>query len=135
MMALGQLDAIERLGQRADLIDFDQDAVRGPLGDAFLEPLDVGREQVIADELDFVAEFLGELLPAGPVVLGQAVLDGTDRPLGAEHFPQVDHFVGTGHAILLALEEAVAVLLQLFRFVEEFGAGRVEGVDHVLAGL
>ena len=39
----------------------------------------VGDEQVVADELDLAAEFRGQLLPAGPVVLGQAVLDRADR--------------------------------------------------------
>ena len=43
------------------------------------EPLGVGDEQVVADELHAVAELLGERGPAVPVVLGHAVLDRDDR--------------------------------------------------------
>ena len=43
------------------------------------QALDVGDEQVVADELDLVAQLFGQQLPAVPVVLGQAVLDGDDR--------------------------------------------------------
>ena len=48
-------------------------------GDAALEPLDVGDEQVVADDLDLVAELVGQRLPAVPVVLVERVLDGDDR--------------------------------------------------------
>ena len=54
-VAMGQLDGVDRLGQRADLVDLDEDAVGDPLVDAALQPLDVGDEQVVADELHAVA--------------------------------------------------------------------------------
>ena len=80
--ALGHLDGVEGLGQRADLVDLDQDAVgdarsRCPARSRF----GVGDEQVVADELDLVAELVGQQLPAVPVVLGAAVLDRDDRVL------------------------------------------------------
>ena len=40
----------------ADLVHLDQQRVRRPLVDAALQPLDVGDEQVVADDLDLVAE-------------------------------------------------------------------------------
>ena len=52
-----------------------------PFFDALGQPLDVGDEQVVADELELVAELLGQLGPAVPVVLGQAVFDADDRVL------------------------------------------------------
>ena len=49
--ALGHLDRGEGLGQRADLVDLDQDRVGDALVDAFLQDLGVGDEQVVADQL------------------------------------------------------------------------------------
>ena len=73
-----------------------------------LQPLGVGHEQVVADELHLAAELRGQLLPAVPVVLGQAVLDRADRLLVAQLLPQVDHLVGRDDPVRVALEEAVA---------------------------
>ena len=42
---------------------------------------DVGDEQIVADELDLVAELVGQLLPAVPIVFGAAVFDGDDRDI------------------------------------------------------
>ncbi len=42
----------------------------------------VGDEQVVADDLDRVAELLGHRDPAVPVLLGQRVLDRDDRVVG-----------------------------------------------------
>ena len=44
-------------------------ALAEPLVDAALQPLEVGDEQVVADDLDPVAERRGHRLPAVPVVL------------------------------------------------------------------
>ena len=55
-VALRELDRVERLGQRSDLVDLDQDRVGDPLADAALQELDVGDEEVVADELEAVAE-------------------------------------------------------------------------------
>ena len=71
----------QRLGQRADLIHFDQDGVGDVFVDAAAEQFFVGRKQVVADQLHLVAEPGGELLPAGPIVFGQAVFDARDRKL------------------------------------------------------
>ena len=76
---MGQVDGVERLGQRADLVHLDQEGVGGALVDAAREPLRVGDEQVVADDLDPVVRALGQRCPAGPVVLGERVLDRDDR--------------------------------------------------------
>ena len=44
-----------------------------------VEPLRVGHEQIVADELDLVADQVGQRLPALEIVLGHAVLDREDR--------------------------------------------------------
>ena len=54
--AAGQFDGFEGLGDGADLVDLDQDGVGDLLLDSLLEALGVGDEEVVADELDLVAE-------------------------------------------------------------------------------
>ena len=54
---------------------FTSTAFATPRVDALAQDLRVGDEQVVADELDPAAERVGQLLPAVPVALGQAVLD------------------------------------------------------------
>src|SRR5581483_8093278 len=134
-IAAGEFDGVERLGQGADLVDLDEDAVTGSLADAVLQALGVGDEQIVADELDLVAQLAREFRPAVPVVLGQAVLDGANGPGLAVFLPQVDHLVGGGDVIGLALEEAVACLALLLGFVEEFGGGGIESEEDVFAEL
>ena len=86
-------DGVQRLGQGADLVELDQDGVRGALADALGQALRVGDEEVVADELDVAAELGVELPPAGPVVLRQAVLDADDGVLGAPALPVGDQLL------------------------------------------
>ena len=51
-VAGGELDGVEGLGERADLVDLDEDRVGRAGVDAAGEPLGVGDEEVVADELD-----------------------------------------------------------------------------------
>ena len=55
-----------------------------PSVDPPLQPLDVGHEDVVADQLDAVAELVGQRLPALRIVLGHAVLDRRDRVIGGQ---------------------------------------------------
>ena len=89
----GQRDRLDRLGQRPDLVELDEDRVRAAFLDAATDPIRVGHEQVVADELDRAAEPLGQPPPAGPVVLGQAVLERDDRVARGPVGPQVDQLV------------------------------------------
>ena len=98
-----------------------------PFGKAF----GIGNEQVVADKLDFVAEFIGQLLPAVPVVFRQAVFKGNYRILST-HFAQ---------CLTIASDETLFLgsdLKKLYmpRFsVEHLGGGRVKGDSDILAGL
>ena len=58
------------------------------------EPLDVGHEEVVADQLDALAQALGEQPPAVPVVLGHAVLERDDRVAAAQVLPAADELLG-----------------------------------------
>ena len=126
---LGGLDGLERLGERADLVDLDQDRVGGTQLNALLEALGVGDEQVVAYELHLIANATGELDPAVPVLLGHAVLDGDDGIGVDELLPVIDH-LGTRVLHALALE-----LIHTGLGVVELGGRRVHGVHEVDAGL
>ena len=87
-------DRVECLAHRADLVHLDQHRVSDPPTDRFVNEFGVGDKQVITDDLDAVAEAIGEHAPAVPVVFGEAVLDRPDRiPL---------------HHLAVALDELVA---------------------------
>src|SRR5262245_56336528 len=117
-VALGQLNGVQRFAERADLVHLDENAVPGLLVDASLQPLDIGNEQVVANQLDLAAQLDRQLSPAVPVVLRQAILNRADRVPGAELLPQVDHLVRAGDAVWLALEETVPGLALLLSLVE-----------------
>ena len=94
--------------------------------DAALQPLGVRDEEVVADELDRVADPVGQRLPAVPVLLVHAVLDREDRVAAGEVGPVAGHLVGRERAALV-LEDVAAAL-------EDLARGRVERDDEVLAG-
>ena len=76
------LDRGERLGQRADLVDLDQDRV----GDLLRRCPPAGSSVLVTNRSSptsctLLAEPLGQQLPAVPVALGHAVLDRDDRIL------------------------------------------------------
>ena len=75
----GHLDRVKRLAEAADLVDLDEHAVGNALGNPAPQSLDVGHEQVIADQLNPVARQLAQARPAVPIVFGHAVLDRADR--------------------------------------------------------
>ena len=65
-------------------------ALAMPFFDAARETHRVGDEEVVADELHAAAELGGEQLPAFPVVLGEAVLDGDDGVFRAQRVVDAD---------------------------------------------
>ena len=64
------------------------------LVNSLLQELHVGHEQIVADELNLVAELLRQFFPAGPIVLRATVFDGDDRKLRAQLGVVIDQFVG-----------------------------------------
>src|SRR4051794_20372460 len=69
-----ELDRLERLGQRPDLVHLHEDRVRDARIDAALQDFRIRHEHVVADELDARAEPLRQGAPGVPVVLRDAVL-------------------------------------------------------------
>jgi len=54
---MGQLDGRNRLGQRADLVDLDENAIGDVLVDAAPASARCCHEQIVADELDLLPSF------------------------------------------------------------------------------
>ena len=76
---MGKTNRLKRFGQRANLIDLDQNAVRRFLFDAALQPHRIGDKQIIPDQLYIRAYFRGQRGPTSPIFLSHAVLDRLDR--------------------------------------------------------
>ena len=66
-------NGIHGLRQRADLIHFDQYGVTNSRFDTLLQPLGIGNKQIVADQLHFTAQSLGQHRPAFPVSLSHTV--------------------------------------------------------------
>ena len=75
---------VEGLGERADLVHLDEESIRSGLVDASLEARWVRDEEVVADDLDTVADGAREVNPPGPVVLRHRILDRYKREVSEE---------------------------------------------------
>ena len=74
-MAVSHLDSVECFGERANLVNLDEDRVAAAHFDTLAQVVYVGNEEVVAHELNLVADSSGKFLPAFPVVLDHAVFD------------------------------------------------------------
>lgn len=80
------LDCSQSFGQRTDLVEFDQDGVSDAFFDTFFQDLGVGYEQIVTNQLDFVAQNFGLVCETVPVRLVQTVFDRNDRVLFGQFF-------------------------------------------------
>ena len=120
------LDRGQRFGQRADLVDLDQDRIGDAVFDAVGQPRHVGDENIVADELAFLADFLRQHLPARGIVLGHAVFDRHDRIALGQFGEIIDLLLDrAGLALAFVLIGAV---------VEEFARRRIERQHDIFAG-
>src|SRR6218665_99681 len=111
--ALGHFYRGKGFGQRADLVDLDQDRVGDALVYALLEEPGVGHEQVVAHQLHLVAQALAQLLPAVLVAFVHAVFDADDGVFvnpGGQH---VDPLGGAELQAAFAVQHVQAVLAEL----------------------
>ena len=120
---LAGLDRVQRLGNRADLVDLDQDGIRRLHVDALLEAYRIGDEEVVADDLHLLAERLGQLDVTFPVALVETVFDRDDRVLLAPVAVHLDHVVVAEQLVRVRLPELVTLAVA---FVEELGGSAVE---------
>ena len=87
------------------MVYFNQNSVCYALFNALNQTLFVGNKQVVANQLNFFAQLLGELLPTIPVILSHTVFDGDDRIFLAQACQIINHFFAghfyafTGHFV------------------------------------
>ncbi len=122
---MGDFDGFQRFAQRADLVDFDEDGVGRAFRDATAQAFGVGDEDIVADDLDGLAQRLGHQPPAFPVVFRAAILDRGDRIARAQ-IDVVAHDALGIERLALALHLVAAVLV-------EFGRGGIERAHDILA--
>ncbi len=84
-----------------------------------MKNLGVGDEQVVANDLDALAEFFGKQLPTVPVVFGHAVFDGDDRVAIDQVSVKIDQFSRALFRLGFVFEQVLAVL-------KEFGGRYIE---------
>src|SRR6201987_6554853 len=130
-----EFDGINGFGDRANLIELDENRVGKAFVDAARESLRIGHKEIVADELDFSLrrfrpDRFGQRFPAGPVILGHTVLERDDgiffNPLG----PISGQLLGRVRGPVGLLEDVFAA-----GFVEEFARSRINSNVHLLAGL
>src|SRR5215472_3689420 len=90
-----QINRIERFAHRANLIHLDQNRIGDVLINSLLQELHVRDKQVVPDQLNLLPHFLGQILPALPIVLRQTVLERDDRIVIYPLRPELHHLVRT----------------------------------------
>ena len=114
----GEVAGGDGLGDGADLVDLEEEAVAGLLVHGGLDALGVGDGEIVADELES-GRGGHELAPVVPVVLVEGVLDGDDGIVLDEGLVESGELVavdplalvGGGVLEVQIVEEGVAVLL------------------------
>src|SRR6516225_4294874 len=122
-----ELDGGKGLGQGADLVDLDQDGIGAAVFDTVGQPLYVGDEEIVADQLAFAADHVGQLLPTVHIVFRHTVLDRHDR-IARDEIGEVSGLLGTRAGLVLAAVNVIAVF-------EELGRGAVQRQHHVRSSL
>src|SRR6516225_9038694 len=109
-----QVNGIDGLADRADLVHFDKDRIANSGIDASLQPFNIRHEQVIAHELNLLAQFPSHELPAVPIVFGKTVFERHYRVLPRPASPELYHLFAGMLALVRLLENVT-----LFRWVVE----------------
>ena len=89
-------DRVERLGDRADLVELDEELIAEPIGDAALENLRIGHEDIVAHELHAVAQLRRQPLPPAGQSLPSArpSFDRDDQILPGPVLVEGDQVIG-----------------------------------------
>ena len=108
----------------------------------FSSRFDIGNIEIIADQLDFITYFLGQELPAFPIILRHSVLDADNRigigPLGikVDHLLTIESLAFFSQYVLAVLKELAGSRIQsnkaiFTRSVIGFFDGRQDGLDRL----
>lgn len=141
--AVGHLNGVQGFGQRTDLIQLNQDGVAAAVLNALLQTLGVRYKQIVADQLELIAQACGQFLPAFPVFFIERILQRSDGVLGNQILPERDQLIGG--VMLLALRQQIGSLFALplagssidrqHEIIIGLVAGRLDGAQQVLNRL
>nr|XP_006986965.3 bifunctional enolase 2/transcriptional activator-like [Peromyscus maniculatus bairdii] len=126
-IGLGQLTRLQRLGHRANLVHFEQEAVAGLLTHSLGNPLRVGYCEIIPNHLDACTGC--ELLPGLPVILVEGVFNGHHWIVPDEGLIQVSQLVRCD--VPAGIIERFEVQVVLAR-PEELGGGHIHANDNLV---
>ena len=90
--AFSSFDSIKGFSQSTDLVYFNKDSICYAFVDALNEAFFVGNEQVVAYQLNFFTNFLGQKFPASPIVFSQTIFNGNDGIFFAKVCQIINHF-------------------------------------------
>ena len=110
---------LDGLGDGADLVDLEQEAVAGLDVHGLLDALGVGHGQVVPDDLD--AGRAVELGPCCPVVLVKAILDGHNCGDEQEKYTVEPRYKEVRyHKILLYYNKVILLVPTLYKCIFVF---------------
>ena len=123
-------DGFDGFGDGADLIELDQDRIADFFRNATSKNLRIGYKNIIADQLNFAAEFGSEMFPSRPIVFGEAVFERDDGELPHPIGPKCGHLFRRARGLVGFLEYVF-----IAGFVEELACRGIERDGDVLARL
>ncbi len=91
---MGEADKGDRLGDGADLVGFDDDAVARFFFDRALESFHIGRHEIVGDDERRVGETLLEFGPAAPIFLIEAIFDREQTVIFDHRLIECNHTLG-----------------------------------------
>ena len=122
-----QLNRADGFGKRSDLVYFDQNAIGNRFVDSALQASRVGDKQIVADQLNLVADLLSQQFPSVPVIFVKTVFDTTDWVLAGPVGQEVNH--------VAAAQVFVVDVVSAFVFVVKLSGCYVQGNLNLLARL
>ena len=112
------IDRRKRFGQRADLVDLDQQGIGATGLDALFKTQRIGDEQIITHQLTAVAQNIGQGFPPLPVVFGHAVLNRNNRVMR--------HKTGQIGGVFSGRQDLALALHVVFAIVEIFSGSAIQ---------
>src|SRR6266478_2103718 len=119
------LNGCERLRQRTNLIELNQDRISRMFLNTAFETRRIRHEQIIAYQLDAITQALAQVRPALPIILGKAIFDSDNWVLVNPLLIEVHHLAGSQGATLSRQD--------IFALVIEFAGSRVHTQENIHA--
>ena len=91
-MTMSQVDSAHCFSQSTDLVNFNQNRVGDFLFNTHSQTFRIRNKEVVPDELDFVAQSIGQHFPAFPVIFSHTVFNRENREFSTQFLVEFNHF-------------------------------------------